>query len=198
MTAADAPVICILPSQAAPVPPRFARVMTSAIAQVIGISLALAVLVGCTPTAFEGSCSALCDPNPPACEGCPQTAGAQICVFNSCEVTGDKNAEISADINIDRALGQSVTALTVAVIDARVGGCGDLDVLTEQRGVIEGNRVDLQGGTFHQDVRIGNAPAGDVIIAVDGLDSSRTAIAHGCIEQSVVDGPQNVGVISVD
>jgi len=158
--------------------------------------LALAASVLACDVGPAEPCGGGCDFEPAACDGCPALAN-ELCVDGACVEVGDKDVAVTADVNVDRALGQSVTALTVAVLDARVASCDDVADLAAADGVVSGTRVDVSGGTFHPDLSFGSAPEGDAIVAVNGLDDAGAVVGSGCVEVALSGAAQDVGVVNV-
>jgi hypothetical protein len=136
-------------------------------------------LVGCTPPS-SSTCSPACATEPPACDdGCPAVA-TELCLDGVCTARADDAVDVVVDVNVDRGLA-GVAALLLVVVDARVAGCADIDVVANVDTALAGNRFDVSGGSFHPDLPGGIVPAGDVVVAVDAVDDALAVLGHGCV-----------------
>ena len=141
-------------------------------------------VVGCDAPAVVG-CKDVCDVRPPACDdGCPALAN-EVCVEGVCEgvVAGD------IDVALTVALGRGITDATVAVaigyVDVRGGAtCDDVGAVKDADNVVAGNRIEVSGGGFHPDLRVGLLPAGDYLVVVDALDDGGAVLASNCVAAS--------------
>jgi hypothetical protein len=127
----------------------------------------------------SSTCTPACATEAPGCnDGCP-TIATELCLAGTCVAVGDATVDVVVDANVGRRV-QGVTALLVAVVDARVSGCDDIDDVAVASGVLDGRRFEVSGGTFHEDLDAGRVPAGDVVVAIDAVDVAGAVIAHGC------------------
>jgi hypothetical protein len=145
---------------------------------VVGVVVGVAVGAACTPPP-SSSCAPGCATAEPACtDGCPAIA-SELCLQGACVAVPDATVDVVVDANVDRRT-TGVTALLVAVVDARVAGCADVADVASAAGVLAGNRFAVSGGTFHEDLAGGLVPPGDVVVVVDAVDDALAVLAHGC------------------
>jgi hypothetical protein len=143
------------------------------------VAAALAVGLACAPPSSSAPCEPACATRPPACDdGCP-TIADELCVDSACVPRGQDAVDVVVDVNIDRDL-DGVAALLLAVVDARVAGCGDLSAVADVDAALAGNRFEVSGGSFHPDLSGGLVPAGDVVVVVDAVDEEGLVVGHGC------------------
>ncbi len=125
------------------------------------------------------TCAPDCAVGEPACDdGCPAIAN-ELCVDGACVAVADGSVDVVVDANVHRRV-SGTTALLVAVVDARVAGCDDVEAVSLATGVLAGNRFAVTGGSFHEDLAGGLVPAGDIIVVVDAIDHGQAVLAHGC------------------
>jgi hypothetical protein len=137
-----------------------------------------ALVAACTPPS-PTTCAAPCETSAPACDdGCPAIAN-ELCLDGSCVAVEDGTVDVVVDANVGRRV-TGVAALLVAVVDARVAGCDDIVDVATAEGVLSGNRFNVSGGTFHEDLAGGLVPEGDVVVVVDAVDDAQAVLAHGC------------------
>ena len=129
-----------------------------------------------------------CATKAPACDnGCPAVA-LEVCVDGACEAVADATVALAVDANIDRGL-SGVIALAVAVVDGRGASCADVGAVRDAENVLAGNRVEVSGGSFHQDLPLGgDVPEGEVLVVVDALDDGDAVVASGCAAAVAGDG----------
>lgn len=104
----------------------------------------------------------------------------ELCLDGVCTARADDAVDVVVDVNVDRGLA-GVAALLLVVVDARVAGCADIDVVANVDTALAGNRFDVSGGSFHPDLPGGIVPAGDVVVAVDAVDDALAVLGHGCV-----------------
>ncbi len=138
------------------------------------------VVAACDPPP-SGSCAPACATQAPACpNGCPALAD-EVCVDGACVGVDEGVVDVAVTVSVDRNL-DGVVALAVGLIDARVAGCADVDGVADAEGVLAGNRIEVSGGSFHPDLRVGLIPAVAVSVAVDALDVDGAVVARGCVD----------------
>ncbi|MDP2342336.1 MAG: hypothetical protein Q8O67_15380 [Deltaproteobacteria bacterium] len=150
-------------------------------------------LCNCEKPPEAAGCEPACEVREPACAGCPAIAD-ELCVGSACEARGDDVVDLAIDVSLDRNL-DGVTALTVAVVDARVSSCADVGPVKDAVNVLAGNRFNVSGGSFHEDLRVGLVPAGAVVVAVDALDDAGEILESGCAAFEADDTALEQGVL---
>jgi hypothetical protein len=146
----------------------------------LSVPAVLVALAGaaCTPPAAT-TCAPACATRQPACDdGCP-TIATELCLDGACVAVPDGTVDVVVDANVGRRVA-GVDALLVVVVDARIAGCEDIVDVASASGVLSGNRFQVSGGTFHEDLAGGLVPPGDVIVAVDAVDATQAVLAQGC------------------
>lgn len=169
-----------------------ASVMSSIRFTLLAAACSIPMLLACDQ---GGPPTCDCPTKPPACAGCPPVA-EELCIDGACVARGDDVAEVSADVSIQRGL-EGVVGVTLAVIDGREATCASLLPLAEQANIIAGTRLDVSGGPFHPAVPFGATPAGPVLLAAEGLDTSGAVVGRGCIAGTVIAGKNALGVVTI-
>ena len=152
--------------------------LQSKVAVVVVVGLLPFLLCNCEQPPAPAGCEPACVVREPACAGCPAISD-ELCVDGACEARGDDSVDLAIDVSIDRDLA-GVTALALAIVDARAASCANVGPVAAADGVLAGNRVNVAGGSFHEDLRVGLFPAVDVIVTVDALNDDGSVIASGC------------------
>ncbi len=168
---------------------------------VAGLGTLLGTVIACDGPPAATGCAGGCAENAPACNnGCPVIVD-ELCIEAACVARGDDVVDLAINVNLGRDL-PGVTALAIAVVDARGTSCADVGPAHAAANVLAGNRKEVSGGTFHPDLRVGLVPEGPVLVVVDALDaafdasaSSRAVVATGCV---AIDASGTAGTVTVD
>ena len=142
--------------------------------------LGLLLLCHCeaTPPPPAPGCEPSCQTREPSCLACPAIV-EEICLDGLCEARGIDTVDLAIDVSLGRDLvGVSAVA------------CANVGPVVDALNVVAGNRINVTGGTFHEDLRVGLVPEGDLIIAVDALGPGDQVVASGCEE--ITNGDVNV------
>lgn len=144
--------------------------------------LGLLLLCHCeaTPPPPAPGCEPSCQTREPSCLACPAIV-EEICLDGLCEARGIDTVDLAIDVSLGRDL-VGVSAVAIAIVDARVSACANVGPVVDALNVVAGNRINVTGGTFHEDLRVGLVPEGDLIIAVDALGPGDQVVASGCEE----------------
>lgn len=189
--------------------------MRRAQAPVVALPLVVLSLVasvaGCGPGTSDptGDCAsaAECGATQAACAGCPELPEA-LCVEASCVERASDAVNVSVDVNLHRDVAASVQSF-VHVLVAAVSASGLVSCesalegghLAEETNVLAAGFKSVEGGSFHEDVSVGRAPEGDLLLVVMATSENAgqgAVLATGCLEGLSAAAPSlDAGLVQV-
>lgn len=158
-----------------------------ALAPFVVVVVVVSCVVGCDVPA-EATCECAAGKAPACDDGCPEIAN-ELCIDDECVAVAAGDLDVAITVSIDRGVANDVKALAIALVDVRgpsgTVACGDTGPVQDAVNVVAGNRIEVSGGPFHPDLRVGLVPAGDYLVVVDGLDAGAAVIATGCDDLAI-------------
>lgn len=176
-------------------------------ALVLGSAAALGCTTGTGTGAGECASAADCGEATSPCAGCPALAES-LCVEGACEERAPDEVDVDADVNLHRDVAASVKSFVHALV-APSGAGGPLDCgnalsggrLVEGANVLAAGYKAVEGGSFHEGVNLGRAPAGElvvVILATSDNAGGGDVLATGCVDGLTAAAPSlDAGLIQV-